>query len=468
MAMREAELRELMAGQLGMWYAQQLAPENRSFYISEYLEIHGPVDHDLLVEAARLRTEEVEALRLRIRLIDGSPRQYVHDAADYPVHVVDASTEAAPHAAALAWMHADLDRPMKVVDEPLSSTAIIKVADDRHIWYTRMHHLVLDGQGALLIATRASEIYTALVEGRSPAEGAVEPVSVMFDADAAYRASTDFKDDQAYWHHVLADHPAVSGDDSYRSRRAQQAPLRHTDGIDQGASEALLAAARRLRTSLPGLVISAAALYQRRLTGEQDVVIGLPVRARFDKRTLGIPGMTSNIIPLRLSIGPESTVEDVIRQTSRVVRDGLRHQGYRYKDMLGDLNIVDSDLCGLHINVMHFDYDLRFGPCSSTAHNLSTGPVDDVRIDIYGRSGLQINVDVNPERHDTQGAVDVSRRFMNLVHWMSSVEPTELADRAELMDAGERRRVLVEWNDTVVGVEASTLSGLFEAQVVRS
>ncbi|SCF99127.1 amino acid adenylation domain-containing protein, partial [Streptomyces sp. Ncost-T10-10d] len=32
----------------------------------------------------------------------------------------------------------------------------------------------------------------------------------------------------------------------------------------------------------------------------------------------------------------------------------------------------------------------------------------------------------------------------------------------------ERRRVVVEWNATAVGVEGSTLSGLFEAQVVRS
>ncbi|WPO69809.1 non-ribosomal peptide synthetase [Streptomyces sp. KN37] len=468
MAKIEGELRELMGGQLGIWYAQQLAPRNRAFFISEYIEIHGPVDHELLVRAADLRVREIETLRLRVRTVDGTPMQYLHDAADYPVQIVDVSGEPDPSAAARAWMDADLARPAELDGGPLFGNALIKVADELHYWYVRPHHLVLDGQGGVVMARRAAEIYTALLEGRDPSEGAADPVSVLLDADRAYRESEQFEEDRRYWRELLADHPAVHGGDAYKSRRAQRAPLRHTDGIDTDAVDVLKAGARRLGTSFAGLMIAAAALHQHRVTGEREVTVGLPVRARYDKRTLGVPGMTSNILPLRLTIGPDSTVEDVVRRTSRAVRDGLRHQQYRYKDMLHDLNIADGDLCGLHINVMAFDYDLRFGDCPTVTHNLSTGPVDDVRIDIYDRAGMQINVDANPDRHDLTGAADLSRRYLNVAHWLADAAPDDLVACAELMDEDERRRVLVEWNDTDADVVPATLPELFEAQVART
>ncbi|MFE7044539.1 amino acid adenylation domain-containing protein, partial [Streptomyces atratus] len=468
MAKNEGELRELMGGQLGIWYAQQLAPDNRAFFISEYIEIHGPVDHDLLVRAADLRVREIETLRLRVRTVDGTPMQYLHDTDDYPVQTVDVSGEPDPCAAARAWMDADLERPAELDGGPLFNNAIIKVADELHYWYVRPHHLVLDGQGGVVLAQRAAEIYTALLEGRDPSEGAAEPVSVLLDADRAYRQSAQFEEDRQYWRELLADHPAVHGGDAHKSRRAQRAPLRHTGGVDTDAADALKAGARRLRTSFAGLMIAAAALYQHRVTGEREVTVGLPVRARSDKRTLGVPGMTSNILPLRLTIGPDSTVEDVVRKTSRAIREGLRHQQYRYKDMLNDLNIADGDLCGLHINVMTFDYDLRFGDCPTIAHNLSTGPVDDIRIDIYARAGMQINIDVNPDVHDLTEAAALSHRYLNVANWLANAAPDDLVARAELMGEDERRLVVEEWNDTDAGLVSGTLPELFEAQVSRA
>ncbi|MDV5143319.1 amino acid adenylation domain-containing protein [Streptomyces sp. SBC-4] len=468
MTMNEGEFVELMGGQLGIWYAQQLAPENRSFFLAEYIEIHGPVDHALLVRAAELRVRETETVRLRLKTADDTPAQYLHDAADYPVAAVDLSGETDPRAAARAWMDADLRRPAELDGGPLYNAAIIKLDEELHYWYIRVHHVVFDGQSGVVTAARGAEIYAALLEGRDPAEGALASFSVLHEDDRAYRTSPQYDQDRLYWLERLAGHPALDGGDAHKSRRAQHAPLRHTDGIDTEAADGLKRGARRLRTSFPGLMIAAAALYQHRISGEREITVGLPVRARGERHTLAIPGMTSNILPLRLSIGPQTTVQDLVRQTSRAVRDGMKHQRYRYRDMLGDLRITDGDLCGLHINVMAFDYDLRFGTCPTVTHNLSTGPVDNLRIDIYDRGGMQINVDANPDAHDLDEAAAVSRHYLGVATWLAHAEPTALAAHAELLGEGERRRVLVEWNDTAVEGVSGSLVELFEAQVVRS
>ncbi|MGW0885962.1 condensation domain-containing protein, partial [Streptomyces sp. NPDC002671] len=468
MATSEAELLELMAGQLAVWYAQQLAPDNRGFHVAEYLEIRGAAKSELLVEAARRRLHEAESLRLRIRVIDGTPWQYVHDGRDYPVHVVDLSDESDPRAAAEEWMHADLHQPMDLVGGPLSSQAVIKLGENLHLWYTKVHQLAMDGMGGAVLAARGAEIYTAVLQDRDLAEGALAPVSVLLDAERVYRSSPEIEQDRQYWHDTLAGlADDVLAGAAHRGRRAQHAPVRAAEGIGEPEAAALKAAARRLKTNLAGLLITAAAICEHRVTGARDVVIGVLVRGRAGHREAGVPGMTSNVLPVRVTFEPWTTVADAVRQTSRAVREGLRHGRYRHEEILRDLKMVDRVLCDVHVNVMAFDYDLRFGDLPVTAHNLATGPVDGVRIDVYDRSGLQIDVDANPDLHDTASTADVLRRFLNVVHWLTATPATDPVGRAELLDEAERRRVLVEWNDTAAEVPAGTIPELFEAQVAR-
>src|ERR1700722_13166363 len=68
--------RELMAGQLGIWYAQQLSPDTSVFNIGEYLEIVGDLDTGLFEAALRRGIVEADALSLRFREDGEAPRQH--------------------------------------------------------------------------------------------------------------------------------------------------------------------------------------------------------------------------------------------------------------------------------------------------------------------------------------------------------------------------------------------------------
>ncbi|KOG87354.1 hypothetical protein ADK38_25905, partial [Streptomyces varsoviensis] len=65
----------------------------------------------------------------------------------FPLRVFDARDEADPDAAARAWMRADLDVPFDLAAGPLFAHALFRVADDRWLWYQRVHHAVMDGYG---------------------------------------------------------------------------------------------------------------------------------------------------------------------------------------------------------------------------------------------------------------------------------------------------------------------------------
>lgn len=179
----------LTTGQSGVWFAQQLDPSNPAHRIAECLEIHGPVDPVLFEAALRQLLVETEMLRLRFPEQDGQVRQTVAPLAETPVLVHDVSDQADPWAAVRAWIEEDLARLDDLAHGRTSVVAMFPAGPDRLFWYQRAHHLAGDGYSGALLAGRAAEIYTALVEGRptgtpfaptrscSPRRRPTEPVS---------------------------------------------------------------------------------------------------------------------------------------------------------------------------------------------------------------------------------------------------------------------------------------------------
>ncbi|MGW1996354.1 amino acid adenylation domain-containing protein, partial [Embleya sp. NPDC001921] len=469
MAATAPGLWELTAGQLGVWYAHQVAPEHTVYNVGEYLEIHGDVDVDLFVSAVHRVLDQAETHRLRFRTVDGAPRQYPDPADEHPVRVVDVGAEADPRAAADNWMRRDLARRLDPCTDRLFTSVVLTLAPGRVLWYQRAHHLVMDGHAGSLIADRVARVYTALLAGRTPDEPPLESVSVLIDADRAYRASAHFERDRRYWHDTLSGPAETSAPDTRYARSLPSAQTRHSDAVDPRDTTRLKAAAARLRTNLPGLVIAAAAAHQHRSTGARDVILGIPVLGRTGRRALAIPGMTSNVMPLPLRLDPRTTVGELVAQTSTAVLSGLRHQRYRYEDMLRDLNSVDgAALCGLVVNVMSFDYSMRFGDCPATVRNLSHGPIVDRQLNVYDRSadtGLDIDVDVNLDLHDPETAGDLATRFLRVLRSIAAADPADPIGRIDLLDPDERHTLTTRGNDTTTAVPALTAADMFRARV---
>ncbi|MEU2339201.1 condensation domain-containing protein, partial [Streptomyces sp. NPDC013172] len=461
-----------MSGQLGVWYAQQFAPTNPAYTIGDYTELRGVLDIDLFTDALRLALDEADGYRLRITLEDGIPRQYVDDSGEYPIEVVDLRAETDPRAAAEQWIHADLDGPVDLVGGWLTAQAVLRLSDDHAIWYQRAHHIAVDGMGLSAFADRLAEIYTGLVEGRVSAGRVLAPVAVLMETDRDYRESEERVRDRDFWLDLLSGAPESAGWRGHHARRLASRPVQHIEDIGADGVAGLRAAARRLKTSFAGLVIAAAAAYRHRVTGAQDIVLGVAVNGRTQMREFGIPGMTANIMPVRLRMTPESTVADLVRQAAQAVRQGLRHQRYQYTDIMADLGLVGGGpLYDVVVNVVPADRPARFGDCSASWTGLYTGPVDDLRIDVYHGSavgGMQTAVELNRDLHGEDEGADVSRHFLKVLNWFAAASPGDSVGNVELLDVVELDRVLRQWNDTDVAVPVGTLPGLFAGQVART
>jgi non-ribosomal peptide synthetase component F len=166
-----------------------------------------------------------------------------------------------------------------------------------------------------------------------------------------------------------------------------------------------------------GLAVAAAAAYLHRCTGEEDLVLGLSVLGR-GRAEREVPGMTANVVPVRLRAGRGVTGEDLVRQVPGAVLAALRHQRYRGEDIARDVRVAqDGALFSVMVNVMPFDFGLRLGQCQVVPYCSFGWAVGDVRISVSGGAagGVQVAVDVNADLYDEAAGREIGVGFRRVL-----------------------------------------------------
>ncbi|MGW6979729.1 amino acid adenylation domain-containing protein [Streptomyces sp. NPDC054932] len=459
----------MSTAQREMWLAEQVDPTAPQQRIGEYLELQGPIDRQAFETAMRQTIAEAAPMHARFTEEDGEPRQCVTPFTDWEFPVLDLSGEPDPAAAARAWMRADLARRMDLSRGPLFSYALLTLGPDRTFWYLSAHHAVADGHTGALLAQRVCELYTAMTTGLPLPAGRFGTVREMLSADADHRASDKAAADRAYWTNRFADTPEVA---TLATRPAggpaAQGQISHTGSLSAAETESLKAAARAARTHWSVLVVAAAAAQVHRLSGEQDVILSMPMAARTDPAARTMPGMYSNVLPLRVNVRPDLTVGELVREVAGGFREMIRHQRHRGEELGRDLGLPDTGRyrTGPMVNIMAFDYDLAFAGQPATAHHLTQGIVEDLSFTAFDRAdgrGLRIDLVADSARYGADELAAHHARFLRLLRAFSADRDMPVGS-VELLTDGERVRLLTELGGPEQKYPESILPELFARQ----
>ncbi|MFK0251245.1 non-ribosomal peptide synthase/polyketide synthase [Amycolatopsis azurea] len=421
----------LTPAQQGIWLAQQLDPADPVYTIGWVAELRGDIDVTRLGDAVRRAVAEAECLHVTVGLDGDTPVQ--RPVTPGEVAVLDFTGEPDPERAADEWARAELAVVADLGRGPLTGHALLILAEDRVRWFQRYHHLVMDAHGQAVLTRRAAALYSGTAEEVAwPLSGLVEAV----DDDEA---------DRGYWLGELAGRPnpvrllgrAASGPIRLR-RHSWELPAAKTGRLRKFALDA--------GTRLSRVAIAAVAAYAHRVTGAEDLVLGLPVTARTTRALREQPGMVSNVLPLRLTVRPETTPARLVAQVAEKVSALLEHSRYRGEDLARELGASGGvhELVGLSVNFMAVDGELAFGDASATVRNLELGPISDVAIAVYdageGR-GLRLDFDADAAVSTDDELADHRRRFAAVLDAL--VEGADLPLAAiDLLSDGERARML--------------------------
>ncbi|MFE4499937.1 amino acid adenylation domain-containing protein [Rhodococcus sp. NPDC056743] len=426
----------LSPSQLSLLVAQQLRPEI-PVTIAQYVDVDGALDIEVLTAASKQTGREIGSGYLRLVEVDGTPRQRLDVDMDDHLDVVDLRGEPDPEAAAQDWMHREHTTPMDPFVDRLVRMAVLLLHDNRCYWYSRIHHVALDGFGAMSMMNRTAEIYTASVRSEPAPDQEAASLPGLVKSESDYLGSARWDRDREYWNTKMADQPAGTSLASTTAPAQSWARIRSAT-VPVGLRNTLATVADAHDVTTASVVIGALAAYLARAIGTRDVVLSLPVSGRTTKAARRSGGMMSNVVPLRATIDPNLCVRDVLREVKLELTGALRHQKYRHEDLRRDLNAGSKAIAdgrGFHgplINLMLFHSGITLGAAAGELRVISTGPVEDLSVNVYQPSttgDIQIDFAANPDLYTDETITTHHRGFLDFLALFCAAGPdTRLSD----------------------------------------
>ncbi|MDF3284680.1 non-ribosomal peptide synthetase [Gordonia sp. N1V] len=399
---------------------RQFAMSRVPLNVAQYAILGGPLDVETFLGASRREIRDTRSLQLRFRVehggVVGVYDPTLHDTVDY----IDLRDAEDPAAQSFEMMRADASRPVDPMRDRLATGTLIQLADERFALYQRTHHLLTDGVATVENMVTGLRRVAAALAGEPLEPRSLPDLSAPARADAKYRASPRFQTDRDYWLDVLDGIGGGTPSPSLRVGPPAAINRRASTPIATPMMAMLRRAAEERTTTIPALIATALATYFARITDSDDVVIDLAVAARTVAALRRTPLPTLNFVPVRTGVGSATTVGDALRSTQSALMGALRHQRYRRDDIVADHGNL---ITGPVLNIMMFERKIQFGEVTATFHSLTTGPVDDLSLNIYPDidgdpsvdGSLVVELEANPNRYDEADVVEHHRQIVALL-----------------------------------------------------
>jgi len=317
-----------------MWVLQQLEPDSPAYNVPTALGLRGPLDVDRLRAALHAVGMRHEVLHTHFAERDGRPVATVGAQPRLQFEVVDLWGTRDGKRTALARAATLAREPFDLEHGPLVRAVVSRLSDTEHVLALSMHHIVSDGW-SLGVLLRELEAAYAGVE--------LPPLPVQYADFAAWQREWldggALQDQLDYWVTALegaplvldlpTDHPRP-GVPSYRG-----AHLRAR--LEPEVVQRLTDVARNAGTTLFTALHAAFASLLCRRSGQDEVVIGVPVANRSRLEIEYLIGFFVNTLPLRTRVRPDDTFEECVAQVGASALAAFEHQDVSFERMVEEL-----------------------------------------------------------------------------------------------------------------------------------
>ncbi|WFF05871.1 amino acid adenylation domain-containing protein [Micromonospora sp. WMMD1076] len=312
----------LSAMQRRLWFLERLNPGTTAYLVPAAVRLCGPLDRTMLRAAVADLVARHESLRTTVVERDGEPVQVVTPSVT--IDIGEEDLRAASDDVVEDRVTAAVTAPFDLATGPLMRLRLLRVADEEHRLIVVLHHILADGWSVSVLFAEFAALYAGYREGRP----AVLPPLPLQYGEAVQLEPTDFDDDLRYWADRLAgapqvlelplDHPrppvASSHGDSW-----------HFD-LPAGPVRDLVAVGRA-RDATPFMVLFA--LFQvllYRYTGQDDVVVGVPVANRDRAGLDGLIGFFLNTLPIRTDLAGDPSFTELLDRVRDTCLEAYAHQ----------------------------------------------------------------------------------------------------------------------------------------------
>ncbi|WP_231608016.1 non-ribosomal peptide synthetase [Streptacidiphilus albus] len=471
----------LSFAQQRLWFLDQLEPGSAEYLVPSGLRIRGRLDLAALDAALSGLVARHEILRTRfIADSDGKPAQLIDPAwsVTTSVHDLRGTGDAeAREAAAQRILEAEAGRPFDLAVGPLLRADVVRLADEDQYLLLTVHHIVSDGWSEGIIARELREFYAAGLQGREPD---LPDLAVQYGDFSVWQRqwlTGDTLDGQLdYWRTRLTGLEPLELPTDHRrpaERGTEGDAIRFT--VPAGVAERIKEISAGQGASLFMTLLSVFQLLLSKYSGQEDIAVGTPIAGRNRAEIEDMIGFFVNTLVMRTDLSGDPTFTELLNRVKDTAIGAYDHQDLPFERLVDELAPKR---------------DLSRNPLFQTMlvlQNVSEGDtwtLPDLEVEPVGINGQEVKFDCQLTVGETATGLEASLEYRTdlfesatmarlVGHFqtlLASVadSPGARLSELEMLTAGEREQILVEWNDTAGPYpDAATIHQLVEERAGR-
>lgn len=464
-----------------LWFLNQASEAPDLYNIPLVLELTGSLDRVALELAFLDVLERHEILRTTLSDAGDEIEQVVHAVSSGMARFEHRRISARDIEAVIEnFVHYvfDLEREFPI------RVTLLEVAADRHIFMLLMHHIAGDGWSFEPLLRHLWKAYAARLRGVAP-DWAPLPVQYADYAKWQKRVLGDELDPGSmaaqqlnYWTEELRSLPEQLDLPTDRPRPAVASHQGGVVRITLNASQhkALISIARSAKGSLFMVLQSALAALLTRLGAGKDIPLGSPIAGRSDEQLYDLVGLFLNVLVLRTDTSGNPRFSDLVVRVVDKCLAGFENSDLPFDRVVEAINPVRSSTRHPLFQIMlvlqnnakaPFDFPsakvrVREASTKTSKFDLTFYFNEDVNAD-GTPGGLHGHLEYATDLFDVNSANAIVDRYLRLLDAVCTDPDTRIGE-IELLSAEERRRILVDWNNTARPLQQKTVATLFEAQ----
>lgn len=327
-----------------VWLADQLGAEaSLAYNESVSLTIEGALDTAALQAALLALSDRHEALRSTLSA-DGMSL-LISSRGSLKAETVDLHVqgEAERASAADAERRREVSVVFDLVKGPLVRATLIKFAPEQHELIITAHHIVCDGWSFGVIAKDLMVLYADLKSGIHSQTVLPLPDSfgdyALAQREHAYQAQAEV--DTQWWVRQFDGNLPVLELPTDRARRPFRSfnSLREELILDAALVDSLRRLGQKNGASLFVTMFSLYGALVARLSGQDDIVVGVPAAGQASAGRPALAGHCVQLLPIRLHIDLEQQIPDILKSTRTRILDAYEHQACTFGQLLQKLNV---------------------------------------------------------------------------------------------------------------------------------
>jgi amino acid adenylation domain-containing protein len=420
-----------------VWLANQLDPDSPVYNVSLPETLPAGTTVEAATEALRQVVARHEALRTHLRADADQLVQVVRAPEPVTLDVVDLTDATDGKARAFAVAEEQARTPIPLDQPPLWRAKLARLSGDRLVLLFVAHHAVFDSHSILVLRAELTELCQAAIDGRAPK---LPELAIQYADYSAWQRGllADLDQQLTFWQEQLAGAPSVIGLPTDRPRPARPTFAGDEVWFDMPAGlPGRVADLGRNAAATPQMVLlTAYSALLSRLSGSDDVVLGLSTGGRDLPELAPLIGMFVNPVALRVDVSGDPTFTELLARVRGALLDVMEHWHTPFQTIVEKV-APHRDPAVQPVFQVAFNYIPDSGFDEVTLGTTK----DDLAFDVTdGRSRLLYRTAL----FDRATAQAIADRYLRLLDTAVSTPDTRVAD-LPLLDDTERALVTGAW-----------------------